>query len=173
MGMAKSIAFLTSFPNANSNIADILRNSKESVYDSFYMWFGAWTRICEIRSVSYSALEELTRIHAICSVSCLARGVHKNMCIASVSCLAVEELTRMICAFLLYPIWNLNNSQQLQFLIKRMWVLKETGRSCYKNQGLQRRRIHDPMKSFGKCFCSSILHELRTTYGLYLEHRWL
>jgi hypothetical protein len=43
-----------------------------------------------------------------------------------------------------------------------MWVLKETGRSCYKNQGLQRRRIHDPMKSFGKCFSSSVLHELRT-----------
>ncbi len=77
----------------------LLRNSKESVHNSFYLWFGAWTRICEIRSVSHSALEELTRIRAI----------------RSVSCSALEEFTR-ICAFLLCPVRLLRNSQEWSVL---------------------------------------------------------
>jgi hypothetical protein len=82
----------------------LLRNSKESVHNSFYMWFGAWTRICEIRSVSYLALEELTRICAM----------------RSVSCLALEEFTR-ICAFLLCPVRLLRNSQEWYVLSLYIW----------------------------------------------------
>ncbi len=140
---------------------------------AFCLALEEFTRNCAMRSVSCSGVEEFTKNCAMRCVSCSdLEEFTRVYAMRCVSCLAPQEFTRICVQCVVYPVWLLRNSQEtVQFLIEKMWVLKETGRSCYKNQGLQRRRIHDPMKSFGRCFSSSVLHELRTTYGLNLEHR--